>query len=469
MLFPTLNFALFFIAVAVILALIVGHWQLKKLFLVAASYIFYACWDWHFCFLLLFSTTVSYSAGLWMPADNQPRARKWIVGLAIGTQLLVLAFFKYYDFFATSFNTTTHNIGWGEPIPLIEIILPVAISFFTFHGISYVMDVYRGKVSRCRRFTDMMLYMSFFPQLVAGPIVRSSEFLPQLERPSTEPAPITTALLMIAGGLFKKVILASYLGTELVDPVFANPASFSTLDLLFAMYGFAVEIFCDFSGYTDIAIGLAVLLGFRFPQNFNQPYRSISLQDFWHRWHMTLSFWLRDYLYIPLGGSRRGKIRTSINLMATMLLGGLWHGAAMKFIVWGGLHGGGLILERPFTKYVKSASGLVRFLAMLLTFHFICFTWLFFHADSMETVKTYLQSLATLQGGFAQVTPFTLGLIILGLGLHFVPKDIPERIAALPITQRMPDWAIAVAFSVCVLLIDAIGPSGVAPFIYFQF
>lgn len=470
MLFPTLNFALFFIAVAVILALIGGLWELKKIFLVAASYVFYACWNWHFCFLLLFSTAVSYSVGLFLPEEDSPRLRKWMVGGGIAVQLLVLAFFKYYDFFATSLNKVTRDIGWGEPVPLIEILLPVAISFFTFHGISYIVDVYRGKVTRCRRFTDMMLYMSFFPQLVAGPIVRSSKFLPQLERPSSDPPAMAAALLMIAGGLFKKVILASYLGTQLVDPVFADPASFSTLDLVFALYGFAVQIFCDFSGYTDIAIGLAALLGFAFPQNFNQPYRSASLRDFWRRWHMTLSFWLRDYLYIPLGGSHRGSVRTSANLLITMLLGGLWHGAAMKFVMWGALHGGGLVLERPFSERLENTRGLFRVMAVLLTFHFVCLTWLFFHAEDMESVWLYLQSITPLKpGSFTQVTPFTLGLIAIGIGLHFVSRNMPERIAAFPVVQRAPDWALALAFGICVLMIDAAGPSGVAPFIYFQF
>lgn len=471
MLFPTLNFALFFIAVTVILALIGGLWELKKVFLVAASYVFYAFWNWKFCFLLLFSTAVSYSVGRWLPGKGQPRLRKWMVGGGIGLQLLVLAFFKYYDFFATSFNKAARDIGLGEPVPLIEILLPVAISFFTFHGISYIVDVYHDKVTRCRRFTDMMLYMSFFPQLVAGPIVRSSQFLPQLERPSSNPPPMAKALLMIAGGLFKKVILASYLGTQLVDPVFADPASFSTLDLLFALYGFAVQIFCDFSGYTDIAIGLAALLGFTFPQNFNQPYRSASLRDFWHRWHMTLSFWLRDYLYIALlGGNRRGSRRTIFNLILTMLLGGLWHGAAMKFVVWGGLHGVGLALERPFSRHLENTRGIFRVMSVLLIFHFVCFTWLFFHAEDMESVWLYLQAMTPLTpGSFAQVTPFTLGLIAIGIGLHFVSGNMPERIAAFPVVQRTPDWVLALVFGICVLMIDAAGPSGVAPFIYFQF
>ena len=231
-------------------------------------------------------------------------------------------------------------------LPFIEILLPVGISFFTFHGISYLTDVYRGDVAVCRAPLDMALYMSFFPQLVAGPIVRAAYFLPQLARPADEPIPVAAALLLILGGMVKKVIIANYLATGLVDPVFAAPANYGGPDLLLATYAYAVQIYCDFSAYTDMAIALAALCGFRFPRNFNQPYRAQRLREFWQRWHISLSTWLRDYLYKPLGGNRHGRLNTYRNLMITMLLGGIWHGAAWKFVMWGALHGGGLAVER---------------------------------------------------------------------------------------------------------------------------
>ena len=337
MLFPTLDFLLFFLVVALVMAGLKGRYETGKLFLVVASYFFYAQWNWRFCFLLAFSSALTYGAGRLIGGSKNQRFRKQVLSVAIAGHLLLLGFFKYFDFFVGSANDLAHLLGLNHELPFIEVILPVGISFFTFHGISYVMDVWRGDVAVCRRFTDMLLYLSFFPQLVAGPIVRASFFLPQLERaPSPGSIAIGPALILILGGLFKKVVMANYLATDLVDPVFFDPASHSSADLLLAAYGYAVQIYCDFSAYSDMAIGLAALLGFRFPRNFNQPYRSARLREFWQRWHITLSSWLRDYLYKPLGGNREGKLKTYRNLMITMLLGGIWHGAAWKFVFWGG-------------------------------------------------------------------------------------------------------------------------------------
>ncbi len=469
MLFPTLDFALFFMFVTLLVALCGDHWRMRKLVLVVASYVFYAQWNWRFCFLLLFSTAVSFATGRVMPRLVAATARRWAVGLAVGVQLAVLGVFKYYDFFIGSANAFLRSAGFGEPLPFFEILLPVGISFFTFHGISYVVDVYRGDVASCRRFADMALYMSFFPQLVAGPIVRSSFFLPQLERPPEDPIALAPALSLIAGGLFKKVVLANGLATGLVDPVFADPPSFPSGDLLLAAYGYAVQIYCDFSAYTDIAIGLAALLGFRFPQNFDQPYRSASLREFWRRWHMTLSSWLRDYLYRPLGGNRQGPWRTRLNLLVTMLLGGIWHGAAWKFLFWGAMHGGGLVLERGWAPRMEATRGVARVLAVLVVFHFVCFGWLFFRADSFGTVMIYLRTLAAMRGGIAQATPWTIGLLVLGMALHFTGRDLASRIGRATAARRLPDWATAAAFATCAVAIDAAGPDGVPAFIYFQF
>ena len=343
MLFPTLDFLLFFVVVAAVMVPLRRHHQARKLALVVASYVFYAQWNWHFCLLLAFSSVVTFAAGRLIAGDRSPRTRRRIVTGTVCIHLAILGTFKYFDFFVGSVNALAHQLGLTHELPFVEIILPVGISFFTFHGISYVVDVYRGDVPVCRRLTDMLLYLSFFPQLVAGPIVRASFFLPQLYSPPKQTLALGPPLMLILGGLFKKVVMANYLATDLVDPVFFDPASFSSLDLLLAAYGYAIQIYCDFSAYSDMAIGLAALLGYRFPPNFNQPYRAQSLQEFWRRWHISLSSWLRDYLYKPLGGSRNGRWATTANLMITMLLGGIWHGAAWKFVAWGGIHGAGLV------------------------------------------------------------------------------------------------------------------------------
>ncbi|HTI81335.1 MAG TPA: MBOAT family O-acyltransferase, partial [Acetobacteraceae bacterium] len=346
MLFPTLDFLLFFIVVLAMLAPCTRLHELRKLLLTAASYFFYAQWNWHYCLLLAGSSLLTYAGGILIDRAVVQRTRQWIVGVTVGGHLLLLSTFKYLDFLVGSANHLLHALGTGRELPFMEIILPVGISFFTFHGISYLVDVYRGDVAVCRRLVDILLYLSFFPQLVAGPIVRASFFLPQLARPPLERVPIAEPVLLILGGLFKKVVIATYLATDLVDPVFFDPSRYRPLDLVLAAYGYAVQIYCDFSAYTDMAIGFATLLGYRFPINFNQPYRAQSLRDFWQRWHISLSSWLRDYLYKPLGGSRGGGWFTARNLMITMLLGGIWHGAAWKFVGWGALHGAGLVGER---------------------------------------------------------------------------------------------------------------------------
>jgi D-alanyl-lipoteichoic acid acyltransferase DltB (MBOAT superfamily) len=470
MLFPTLDFLLFFLVVAAAGWLLQDRFEARKLFLVAASYFFYAQWNWRFCFLLFGSSVLSYSAG-WLIANNpDARIRKRLLTGAVGLHLCVLGIFKYCDFFIGSANELAHSLGLERELPFVEIILPVGISFFTFHGISYLVDVYRGDVRVCRRFTDMLLYISFFPQLVAGPIVRASYFLPQLTGPGTARVPIGPAVVLILGGFFKKMVVANYLATDLVDPVFAAPTQQSGLDLLFAVYGYAIQIYCDFSAYSDMAIGFAALLGFRFPRNFDQPYRAQRLREFWQRWHISLSSWLRDYLYKPLGGNRRGPGRTYLNLAITMLLGGIWHGAAWKFVFWGALHGSGLAIERAIEPVIgrtpQSLAG--RVISTLIVFHIVCLGWVFFRADSFETAWLYLGGLGTgWSDGFVQTTPFTLGLVLFGAACQFIPRDLGERFGTA--IAGMPVWSQGVLAGCTIAVIDALGPDGVAPFIYFQF
>jgi len=470
MLFPTSGFLLFFLAVAAAMVALDTRFTAKKAVLVVASYYFYAQWDWRFCLLLAFSSALSYGAGLLIGATRVRQRRRLVLGIAVALHLGLLGVFKYFDFFVGSANELARLLGLQHELPFLEILLPVGISFFTFHGISYVTDVYRGDVEVCRDPLDMALYMSFFPQLVAGPIVRAAYFLPQLARPSAEPIPVAPALLLILIGLFKKVVIANYLATGLVDPVFAAPTSYGGPDLLLGVYGYAVQIYCDFSAYSDIAIALAALLGFRFPANFNQPYRAERLREFWQRWHISLSTWLRDYLYKPLGGSRCGRLMTYRNLLLTMLLGGIWHGAAWKFVVWGALHGGGLAVERMLEPWLgrRAQSPAGRVVSVVLVFHFVCLAWVFFRAEDFQMAWLYIAGLGTgWSGGLQQAGPLMVALIALGLAGQFIPDRPFDR--AAEVFERMPVWGLGATAGIVVAIINALGPEGVAPFIYFRF
>jgi D-alanyl-lipoteichoic acid acyltransferase DltB (MBOAT superfamily) len=472
MLFPTLDFLLFFFVVVILAAPLARFNRGRKLMLVVASYYFYAQWNWHFCFLLAGSSVLTYLGGLTIAAMPSDRARRFIVGICVGAHLVLLAAFKYFDFLVGGINQALHAAQAGFEVPLVEVILPVGISFFTFHGISYLVDVYRGDVAVCRRLDDILLYLSFFPQLVAGPIVRSSFFLPQLAQSVPGTVAIAEPLLLILGGLFKKVVIANYIATDLVDPVFFDPARYGMLDRLLAAYGYAVQIYCDFSAYTDIAIGLAALLGYRFPLNFDQPYKARSLREFWRRWHISLSSWLRDYLYKPLGGSRGGSWFTARNLMITMLLGGIWHGAALKFVAWGALHGVGLVIERWLERWSHTWLGALarsrigQAACLLLVFHIVCLSWVLFRAANFDTVMVYLTPSAGEEPGL-QITPFAAALVALGLALNAVPRQLACRLARY--AGWWPNWAWAALAGAGIVVIDALGPEGVAPFIYFQF
>ncbi len=346
MLFPTATFAIFFLLVLPLSWLLMPRVHRWRPFIVVASYVFYAWWDWRFVLLLAGCTLWNQvlAVRIWRSRDH--RHRKLLLVLALAGDIGVLAYFKYYDFFVNSTQNVATIVGFDLPFSVKTIVLPVGISFFTFMAISYVVDAYRGEFAPTT-LEKFAVYLSFFPHLVAGPIVRPGELIPQFDTPR-DPRRVDTsrAFYLIATGLFKKVVIANFLAGSIVDPVFGAPDQHSSLELLIGVYAYAVQIYADFSGYTDMAIGIALLLGFAFPQNFDSPYAATSLQDFWRRWHMTLSRWLRDYLYVPLGGNRKGTIITYRNLMLTMLIGGLWHGAAWTFVVWGGIHGVGLCLER---------------------------------------------------------------------------------------------------------------------------
>ena len=478
MLFPTLDFAVFFSIVLTLSWLVPPFSTRWKLLVLAASYVFYGWWDARFC-LLLAAVTVGNHVAAKAIAHCAGRRRTALLAATIAADLGVLAYFKYAGFFASSLVNGLHSIGLNPDLPLVQVALPVGVSFFTFQAISYVVDVHRGTMTP-GRFLDVAVFLSFFPHVVAGPIVRAAEFLPQLTpRRDSRRIDATRALWLIVGGLAKKVVLASFLSSAIVDPVFNDPGAHSSLEALLAVYGYAVQIWADFSGYTDIAIGCALLLGIRFPQNFANPYAAASLQDFWRRWHMTLSRWLRDYLYIPLGGGRGRRAFVARNLMITMVLGGLWHGAAWTFVIWGALHGTFLVVERLWREWHqrrverRCASGSTRVAWLgwlwprLLTFHCVCLTWVFFRADSVSDAVAVLDRIASAHGPAPLVTPVVVGAIAAGLAVQWVPRDIgPRFVAAL---SRLAPAAQGAGLAASLAVIGALGPQGVAPFIYYRF
>ncbi len=486
MLFPTLDFALFFAVVFALAWALMDRATTRKLLLVAASYFFYGYWDWRFCFLLFSTSFVAYMAGRLIEVTPGETGRRWIVGGSVSILLGILGFFKYYNFFLESFGALLSAIGLERDLPLLLVVLPVGISFFTFQAISYIVDAYRGDVEVRTSLLDVLLYISFFPQLVAGPIVRAADFLPQLDlRPMLTRASVTFGLTMVLVGLVKKMIVANWLATDFVDDVFLTPDIYDSATLALAAYGYAVQIYCDFSGYSDIAIGTAALLGYHFNENFRQPYRAASLQEFWRRWHISLSYWLRDYLYKPLGGSRHGRAKTYRNLLLTMLLGGLWHGAAVTFVIWGALHGVGLALERmareafaggrrtaegphaAIVRHERQGFGLGRIVAVVLTFHVVVVGWIFFRSQDLDTALYYFQGLGALTGSLAEITPFRLAIVIVPLAFHFTPANLTWRISRR--LEHVPASVLALLFALGLVLIELTAVPGTAPFIYFQF
>jgi D-alanyl-lipoteichoic acid acyltransferase DltB (MBOAT superfamily) len=459
-LFPTVTFAVFFMIVLPVSWALMRYQRAWRVWILLASYVFYAWWDWRFVFLLVASTIVNHVLAVAIHRSPAVGARKAFLALAIAFDLGLLGYFKYANFFLSTADNVA-GTSW-----IAHVVLPIGISFYTFMAISYVVDTYRGGLvpASLARFA---VFQAFFPHLVAGPIVRASELLPQLEKErDPRKVDVSRAFFLIISGLFLKVVIANHLATNIVDDVFAAPNRHSSLEVLVAIYGYAVQIFADFCGYTNIAIGIALLLGFEFPQNFNSPYTAVSLQDFWRRWHMTLSRWLRDYLYIPLGGNRKGRLLTYRNLMLTMLLGGLWHGAAWTFVVWGGIHGLGLSIERATGWHPTSEAA--KWLGRILTFHVVCFGWIFFRADSFGRAGDVLARLFTAWGHASPLvtTSVVLAILVGILGQYIRPGAIGVALRGF---QRLPVPAQATGFGAALVLINTLGPEGVAPFIYFRF
>jgi D-alanyl-lipoteichoic acid acyltransferase DltB (MBOAT superfamily) len=473
MLFPTAEYALFFLAVLAIAWSLYRFPVAHKSFLLVASYIFYGFWNWTYIPLLFGITLFSGLVAQRIQRGRTSTARKCWLAAGATVCLATLGYYKY-----TGFLMTTLLQAWGRfaPPPHIQVyspLLPLGISFFIFHAISLLCDCYRGKVREPVNLGDALLYVAFFPQLIAGPILRASRFLPQLAiQRNPNAIRVNRAFLLIVSGLFKKVVISNMLATRLVEPVFSVPQSYGAWDTLLAVYGYAAQIYCDFSGYTDIAIGCALLLGYRFPRNFNAPYTAADPQEFWRRWHISLSSWLRDYLYFPLGGSRKGRLRTIFNLMLTMLLGGLWHGAAWTFVVWGGLHGSYLVVHRfwsrigwrPLVRWRATAAW--RWMARILLFHAVCVGWVFFRSSSFAIAFTVFGRL-TVPGVATLAAGPVLIVLFLGLAGQYMP---PRWRNGFEIELgRWPTLARGAALAVAIATIEILGPTGVAPFIYFQF
>jgi len=474
-LFPTATFAVFFAVVLPLSWLLMPRQHAWRPFMLLASYFFYGWWDWRFCFLLAGSTIGNQLFALGIARQPPGGRRKALLGLAVAFNLGLLGYFKYAGFFLSSAENLLSDLGIDAAFGVVSVTLPVGISFFTFCALSYVIDIYRG-VTRPTTLPKFAVFLSFFPHLVAGPIVRASELVPQLDSPrDARRIDVGRAFLLIGTGLFLKVVIDNFLADRIVDDVFGTPDRYSSFEVLVGIYGYSVQIFADFCGYTNMAIGLALLLGFRFPQNFDNPYTALSIRDFWRRWHMTLSRWLRDYLYIPLGGNRKGPVRTYVNLMAVMLIGGLWHGAAWTFVVWGGMHGAMLCAEHWWAER-RARLGLppprddlwARVAKRFIVFNLVCVAWVFFRADSFANAADVLGRLWGHWGeGAALVTPAVILAIAVGIGGQYLPKGVGQSLMAG--FSRWHPVAQGAALALALVIINSMGPQGVAPFIYFRF
>jgi alginate O-acetyltransferase complex protein AlgI len=449
-------------------------WRGKKALLLLASYLFYAAWNPPFVALIWLSTVVDWLAARSIGRAKSPARRKAMLVVSLTLNLGLLASFKYANFFGASFAALS-----GLPYDPYSIVLPVGISFYTFQTLSYTIDVYRGRIEPATNPLDFALFVSFFPQLVAGPIVRASEFLPQtLAERSATPRELSWAAFLFTVGLFKKVFLADGILATLVERGYEGAGDPSAALAWVSTYAFAGQIYCDFSGYSDRAIAIALALGFTLPDNFRAPYAAIGFSDFWRRWHISLSSWLRDYLYIPLGGNKQGPRRTAINLALTMLLGGLWHGAAWTFVAWGALHGLYLAIERALrgsalaARVTASWGG--RLFLGALTFHAVCLAWVLFRARSFDRALDFLKAMVGFEAPNAE---FVLGRLASALGMFVVAALV--CVQALGRDRRLEDWAracirrfgawpVAVALGVMVWCILTGGGES-AEFIYFQF
>lgn len=530
MLFNTAKFLRLFLIFYFIYILARNTFRFRIVFTAAFSmYFYYLCSEKYFVLLLL-SSVVDYTLGYFMHREADTLKRKIYLWFSVIVNLTFLGYFKY-----TNFVIGNYNDLFGGHVTFYDVILPVGISFYTFQSISYIIEIYRKEVTPTKSYLDYLFFVSFFPQLVAGPIVRAKDFLPQIyKKLNLTKEDVNYALFLIIGGLIKKTVISDYISINFVDRVFDSPNSYTAFENLMAAYGYAIQIYCDFSGYSDMAIGIAMLLGFKLPTNFRTPYKSASITEFWRRWHISLSTWLKDFLYISVGGNREGTFGgflfpalfffglilwgityaptsnipliiavcslvvfsltfvlakkdkertmfTNVNLMTTMLLGGLWHGASLRFIIWGALHGLALAVHKLWSDYFPAAkddkktalSGLWTFFSILLTFHFVAFCWLFFRARDFATALDVINNIGQVTFAPAQWETIIMGyknvfiLMVIGYAWHFLPDGITHAMKRA--FDKTPLVVKGVLLGLVFWLVYAAASAGPQPFIYFQF
>lgn len=502
MIFTTPLFWLFFGAVLILYQFFYPNKTLRNLFLLAFSIFFYYKSVGYFFILLILTASIDYAMGWQIYRTNAPWKKKMFIVFTLLLNLGLLAYFKYAYFLTSLLN---ESFGWqlqpvdylavwsnawtGSHLDIFKIIAPAGISFYTFQSISYSIDIYRGNLKPVNSFLDFAFFVSFFPQLVAGPIVRAVDFVPQIDQPyQVSTQDFNHAVYLILNGLIKKILVSDYIAANFVDRIFDSPESYTGFENLIAVYGYTIQIYCDFSGYTDMAIGVALLLGFRLTINFLSPYSAVNITDFWRRWHISLSTWLRDYLYISLGGNRKGKFRQYLNLVITMLLGGLWHGANLKFIIWGGLHGLALALHKFWMEITgtkgEAGSGIGRFVSQVITFHFVAFCWMFFRARDpdqsawgVDWSKDVLMVWRMLNRIVYHFEPqlivqqiiayrFVFMIMLVAYLVHWMQRGTKLTLEGW--FGRVPDFAKAALIVVIILALYQV-KTDTQPFIYFQF
>ena len=473
MLFNTLTYAKFFAITFAASWLLYRHKRLRLGLLLVASYVFYAGWSVNYLPLLFFCSTLDYALGIAIENARTPRGKKAWLALTLLSNLGILAVFKYWNFGMDSLAWVAQATALPIPAVYLRLALPIGISFFTFMSLSYVIDVYRGEIPACRSYLRYLTFIAFFPHLVAGPIVRGRDLLPALDRDVELTADTGgEALFYIAMGLVKKVIIGDYLALNLVDRVFAAPGNYSGLEALFGIYGYAVQVYCDFSGYTDIAIGSALLLGYRFPKNFDAPFRSANLVEFWRRWHISLSSWLRDYVYIPLGGSRYGRPRKYLNVFLTMVICGIWHGAAWTFVLFGVIQGAAVAATHAFRDLIGAKEGAPApawrtAILVVLTFHFTAASFVFIRAESVQKVLDVYARVGTLTTFHPNLSAPVLVALFGGLLAQWSPAVLYARMKDTFVRLPAPAQGF-VLFAVAAALREVTSAEAV-PFVYFQF
>ena len=475
MLFNSLDYILFLGITVAGFWLLARHARLRIIFVFVASCLFYMAWHPAYIVLILGSTLVDYVVGLRIHATDRPKARKrWLI-LSLVSNLGLLGLFKYFNF-ASQATADVLGLFFGIEIaspPFLDVLLPVGISFYTFQTLSFTIDIYRRKLEPTRNFFEFAFFVTYFPQLVAGPIVRASQLLPQLQRKITlRDEQVTQGLFLIATGMVKKVVIADYLSVNLVDRVFDQPELYSAAEVVVALYGFTMQIYCDFSGYTDVARGSAKLMGLELPENFDRPYQSASPAEFWRRWHITLSTWLRDYLYFPLGGSRVGPVRAYWNLWLTMFLIGIWHGASWTFVFYAILQSMAMVIHRFF--YRRSGrtgdtvdTWRVHAFKVFWALQFVVFSRILFRATSLQNAADITTRLGSGTFSFAQISLGVWAMLLLTFAAHYTPKRWFESIELG--FKSMPAPAQGVTLAALGFVLSVVATSEVVPYIYFQF